>query len=608
MNSPFPRAYNLQIIYPGEDHPNVFISNVNLNENVSLTVTPDMADKRVSFRMDMPDGSPMILPVDGTEDPFNTKMVTCLQSALVNGCSQWTQSVTCSVGGKNYYKSFTLRSNFGEDTLAYWLALTYDTTFGNLGISTVKSGADITDGMIVTNDVDNYYKAEVKFEHTPLYNEKGEANEGLALATDLHRPDNAVLAGLAITVWAPHGFYVCTDLNDLDFYHTLAYVKDVDQYNKYGPKWGVNSPVMSRTDGDLMYYCSQEESKYNVSTEPSYAKAPLNPYFSFPYDVDYVMGASAPYAATLSIPSVVDDMVSYNYDVAGYFGNYGEFRQVDVYNYSESLAFNGEPVELTSYKTVNDWINSRFGTDVEPGEVAITYKDTNARFYWETADKEPLECSNLCTISYNEASEDRVPPTAQRIMIRNASDVPAYLLSPAEGRIGKIQVAGGDFTPIVNFVNMGAYSQNFTTYSYAPATLKVECAVSGSDQYAEIEMTEDAGKYVESYGAYWEGELTTDLIEGDKLYDLRVSLEDAAGNRQVQVLSPAFFVYPDTGVKGVSDETRDNITVVDGKVVSAAARGVEVYNLSGVRVDNDALAPGVYVVTSGPVRAKVIVR
>lgn len=610
-------SYCIQVVYGDEEHSNVFIPNIELTEDLEFTVSRDMADKTICFRMYMPDGSPMILPVDGMpEIPYNTAMVTTLQSTLVNGCSQWTHSITCSIGGENFYKNITLKSNFGEDTMPFWLALTYATTFGNLGISTTRDGAELTDGEVISNDFNNYFHPEVEFQHTPVYAELGEENNGLCYATDLHRPDNAVLVGLAITVWDPHGFYVCTDLNDLDSYHTLAYVKDVDQYNKYGPKWGVNSPMMVMEGDRLMYICSQEESKYNVAATPSFSKAPYNPYFSFPYDAysefdggTKIMGNGCPYASTYAIPQVIGDYTCYNYDIAAYFGNYGENRQVDAYNFATTATFNGEPIDFSAFRSVNDWINAKFMDGHEPGVIAITYTDDNARLTgnWSFFGEEGLPCVNTCTISYTEETDDMVPPTIQRIMIFDSNDTPT-LVPTNMGGIGKIAVAGGDFHPETAVESMGAYIQSFTTYTYAPATLKVEFAENGTDEYAELEMVEDPDKYVESYGAYWEGELNNKDLKEMCLYDLRITMEDAAGNTQVQTMSPAFYVMGLPGVKGLDQDVKDQLTLVDGKIVSAAGRDVTVFNLSGARVSNADLAPGVYVATSGAAKTKVIVK
>ncbi|MDE6007169.1 MAG: hypothetical protein K2G67_06415 [Muribaculaceae bacterium] len=596
-------VYNIQVLYNDPYHSMVVFPNVEVSGPTEIDSNIDMADKTVSLKIYMPDGELMTLPVDGQpEIPYNTPKLVCHQSVLVGGCCQWTHSITASIGGDETYKSFTLKSNFGEGSEAYWLALTYHNDFGNVGVSRTIDGADVTQSMIVANNVDDYYKVEVPCVHTPVYDDKGLNNPIKYINFGIYRPDNNVRSALGLSEVTPGDLYICSPLNDLDKLHTFTIVGDVDIWQQYGPKYGVNSPSLSHPDGNLYFYCTQEDSGYNKNMEPGYGKAPVNPYFSFPYNKDYVMGSTSAAAVTIAKPAGSAENPFYNYTVDSYYGNFGDRRAADVAIFEESGSLNGEPYDPKQYRNLFAWLSTLAADGHQPGQIDITFTDYNIRV-------DEIDGINVCKISYNEANDDVIPPTVQRVMLKDADGNPSIKFDKAADAI--LTVAGGDFTPVVTNVDMGNYNSDFTVYDYSPATLKAEYAPFGTDDFEEIPMAEDVDKYVIAYGSYWEGSLENAVTRTspNKWYDLRITLTDEAGNTQVQTISPAFMISEvNPGAVRNLSQSGTSLRAIDGSIVASDGSEVKVYSISGIEMTNANLPAGTYIAVSGALRSKLIIK
>lgn len=128
------------------------------------------------------------------------------------------------------------------------------------------------------------------------------------------------------------------------------------------------------------------------------------------------------------------------------------------------------------------------------------------------------------------------------------------------------------------------------------------------NDFEEIDMKENPEKMVPGYGYFWEGSLArVDRKSENGWFDLRVTLTDQAGNSQSQVISPAFHVDNMTGVAAPSI-AKAQLSVMGHRIVASDGAEVEVYTLSGMRVANRDIAPGLYIARSGATSAKMSVR
>lgn len=77
-------------------------------------------------------------------------------------------------------------------------------------------------------------------------------------------------------------------------------------------------------------------------------------------------------------------------------------------------------------------------------------------------------------------------------------------------------------------------------------------------------------------------------------YDLRVTLTDKAGNRQSQLISPAFKIDSNVGIN--THDAGQSFTVkVNGRNIECP-QDASIYNISGKKVSRNDLGAGVYVV------------
>ena len=117
-------------------------------------------------------------------------------------------------------------------------------------------------------------------------------------------------------------------------------------------------------------------------------------------------------------------------------------------------------------------------------------------------------------------------------------------------------------------------------------------------------------KYLESYGMYWEGTLSNfDVTSANGWYDIRTTLTDAAGNKQVQTITPAIYINSLlTG--GITDILNPTITlsVCNGKIVSSTDAEVNVYTLTGAKIQNSNLPRGIYIATCANISSKILVK
>lgn len=601
-------TYNIQVVYSDEMHSIVVIPNVYLKSVTEISVNADMADKIVYYKMIMPDGSPMTLTDNNNADfKPNTSQVACHQVVSVNGCSQWTHSIQCSVGGNKVYTHFAVKCNFPEGSDVCWNALTWETAFGHIGLSRTANGIDLKNGDILSNEVGDYNEIGAEFVHTPIFAEKGNENTVTQMGINLYSSDNRIKSGFALSINDPKKFYICAPVIDTDTYYTMSFLQEMESYPKYGRKTGIYSPMIGSTKDGMQFMCKQDENPLfnhgpkGDTPEAAMAAAPFNPYFAYAMNPLYVMASTTPYAATGAQPATSGDKQYYKYSVSTYYGNYGENRFVDSQYYTQEAYFNGEPVDLSNFRDSNAWLEAN-ATDENHtnGKVSLKYINSNAKVG-------DLSAKNECEITFTEGEEDVFPPTIQRMMFRNAEGVPTVKFNTSKD--AKISIAGGDFSPVSNNVDFGFYQSIVVTYDYSPATVKVELAPNGGNNYTEITMISDSEKFVPTYGAYWEGSLENLNTKSENgWYDLRVTMTDEAGNTQVQTLTPAVYIEdPTNGIETVA-EPICGFSAVDGKVIALDGSEVTVYSLSGVKMVNANLPKGLYVAVSDSSRGIITVK
>lgn len=252
-----------------------------------------------------------------------------------------------------------------------------------------------------------------------------------------------------------------------------------------------------------------------------------------------------------------------------FYGNCGETRTIDMYESKISVKADGSEVfdrddnEYTSW--LFDWLDSR------PGPSAIVSRIENRN----RADGG----MTTAEIIYDEKNEDLNVPNITYLRLADADGLPRTAFPKGEAPV--IALYAADFS----FKGEGPTASSV-------AILEIGIRPTGTSDFEEITMTEDPDKEYPGYGYYYESQLS-DLSDG--AYDLKLHLEDNAGNIMRQILTRAFTIG------------ESSINTVTAEPLSQDSE-VEIFTLSGRRIHTNDLVPGIYIVRRGDKVSKVVVR
>jgi len=198
------------------------------------------------------------------------------------------------------------------------------------------------------------------------------------------------------------------------------------------------------------------------------------------------------------------------------------------------------------------------------------------------------EGSNTASLTYN--ASDGFIPTLTSLQFRD-NDIVNDRFDNGENATLELTAATFSFISPRNF--------SFK----APSAVTAEYAPHGDNNFSELDLVEVPEYfYLPGYGSFFRASLDKVNRKSDnKWYDIRITVEGAAGSKQTQILSPAFRMEnPNISgyVSSVADDEKCNIYSIEGRVV---ARDVDCINALN-------LEPGTYVVVNGDNARKIIVQ
>lgn len=196
---------------------------------------------------------------------------------------------------------------------------------------------------------------------------------------------------------------------------------------------------------------------------------------------------------------------------------------------------------------------------------------------------------NKAMMTCNIDKTDWVPPTAQLLWFTDGTIVRDHFQTPENAML---HLYAADFRYTLN----DTFDRDMMD-AFPLESIKVEYAPSGSGEFTEIEVSENADMFfMPGYGYCYEGSLAgIDRGSSNGWMDLRITLTDDSGNVQTQTLSPAFRVE---SLAGIEDVSLDN--TVNGS-------DTQLYDLQGRKAGANPV-PGIYVRRSANRVEKVIVR
>ena len=193
---------------------------------------------------------------------------------------------------------------------------------------------------------------------------------------------------------------------------------------------------------------------------------------------------------------------------------------------------------------------------------------------------------NTTTVYFDQNQEDMTPPSIEMLHFKDADGKITDRFATATG--GTMEFYASDF-------HYHYYPDlRNGVFECQPVEVVVEYAPYGTEDWNELTVEEIPEFYQEpGWGYFYRGSLAGVTGEGlNGWFDLRFRLEDASGNWQDQVVSPAF---------RIDDQAYSSVATVG----SYNAREVARYNLAGQRVDANATGVVIIKMSDGTAR-KVI--
>ncbi len=208
---------------------------------------------------------------------------------------------------------------------------------------------------------------------------------------------------------------------------------------------------------------------------------------------------------------------------------------------------------------------------------------------------------NYTTLVISYTGEDICPPALQALQVRDVN--------------GDVTLGFESFDKVELRICAGDYDyrpyEDGVSYNYEskPVIITVETAPHGADNSEWTAMTVQADTdydNIAGYGKFFRATPAADAKAGDEGWvDVRVTLEDEAGNKNVQIMGPVFCVGKIAGL--------ETATVADGGIVELNGRvsladgaeanfqfysldGRSIASFNGTSAPTDALAGGVYII------------
>ena len=211
-----------------------------------------------------------------------------------------------------------------------------------------------------------------------------------------------------------------------------------------------------------------------------------------------------------------------------------------------------------------------------------------------------LEGKNLTTIHYDRDQEDSSAPVLQMLHFKDGEGYITDRFKTTEGTL--LELFAGDFT--VGYEEINPYFI-LTYFDRAKAkSVNVAYAPYGKDNWTDLTLEENPEYYSNLMGWYYAASLEDVAGAAEKgWFDLKIRLEDEAGNWQEQVISPAF------QIKSLVDTGISQLTIDNGQLTIPGNENV--YDLMGRCIGNapSSTDKGIRIVrkANGDVR-KVILR
>ena len=405
----------------------------------------------------------------------------------------------------------------------------------------------IDESHLIENNPDNLVYHEEQFQLSPLADTQN-ATTGFSTQTTLLNEID--MGGWTVADLPGNTFkgFLDNPIED-NMFNMLVFPTVVDHQELMGPGWEepalLKGNAIVSSDGQILYGSGNTTLSYYYLgndyylTETAKPLLPFHPGFVFTGNggVEIKQGNNSPIMVTAAfvIPGT-SDFVSVLYK-----GMYGEIRETDFSTVQIEIKHNGEEFYSGNYLDfLMDFIF--LPTD---GIIEITYTNTNL-------ETDGLAGKNITKLVYNADLADE-PPTLQMLQFRNSQDDVTHIFDSAEN--GFLRIAGADFKYTITNEGREYYAYNEGN------SVELQYSLYDQNNWTELELTEYPEYFqMPAFGDYYETSLETVVVPEDNTwFDVKIICTDSAGNKQEQIISPAFKIEQSN--MGIEEVNQSNLMV-----------------------------------------------
>lgn len=342
--------------------------------------------------------------------------------------------------------------------------------------------------------------------------------------------------------------------------------------------------VINQTNGDM--YASPDAPTTLDALVPQSMRHSIS-------EIGYLMGGSPVY--TSAVPySLEGELVPFS---PGSYGYAGEIDGVYGNEASPTIVYNGEQVDYDEEYYSDFWSGGFYGWCYDwnalnhaPGTYDFTF--TSKVLIDE------LEGSWKAHFAFDQTKADNVPPMLQYFQICDNDNNVNYSFKDGADATLRLMTAETAWTDLG-----GEWFEGYSTRTEGECKPVVEYAPFGSEDWKTL----DVKKAADAEGIFGDlYEVSLADVEGEATkgwFDIKVTMTDAAGNVNEQVLSPAVKLESCVGVNEMTAASsqlsyRDGIvtTAADARITVWSAAGMKVMSASGNSLSLRSLSAGVYIV------------
>lgn len=301
------------------------------------------------------------------------------------------------------------------------------------------------------------------------------------------------------------------------------------------------NPIVVDADNEISYGSGSSSLSLGSQLNWVYGSPlvlPFNPQFTFAKNDNptIIQGDNAPlinvFAGNYQLGNVKRSEIQLQS-----IGRYGEVRENDRMAIAVTIKYNNDVVYSGDVLGLQNFLFQWSLQNHPDGVFDVTMSSTNSEV-------DGIQGNSITQITYDWTKEDWTAPSVQRLQFRDSSGkVTDRFNDPSEGTV---RLATGDFEYDLFGGKFDYNEGNSIAFYYGNYA---------QDDWTALELTERPEYFfMPGFGDYYEASLESIQQQGGEniWYDVKIVCTDAAGNSQMQIVSPAFYIGEELGTNEFS--------------------------------------------------------